>query len=116
MEDGRLMGGGGDASLWWRDIHALCNEEWFSGHVRRLVGNGKYTLCWSNAWIGGEELSVRFSRLYDLLLFRRESVCDMCQLGWGWMVRRGGGSGGCLCGRRSCWGTNFIASECELAG
>lgn len=77
MVDGRLMGGGRDASLWWRDIHLLCDDEWFSGNVSRLVGNGKGTLFWSDAWIGGEELSVRFNRLYDVSLFRG-SQCLRC--------------------------------------
>jgi hypothetical protein len=44
MEEGRLRGGGREASLWWRDVHALCREEWFSGHISRSVRNGKHTL------------------------------------------------------------------------
>jgi len=43
VEGSRLMGGGRDASLWWRDIYALCREEWFSHHVSHSVGNGRNT-------------------------------------------------------------------------
>ena len=87
------MGGGHDTSLWWRDIYALCREEWFSDHVSRLVGNGRNTLFWVDGWLGGEALSVRFSRLYDLSLDREVSVSDMFHGGWGvdgeaWRWRR----------------------------
>jgi len=39
--EGRVKGGGSDSSLWWRDIHALCREDWFNDNVSRSVGNGK---------------------------------------------------------------------------
>jgi len=41
VEGGRLLGGGREASMWWRDIFALCREEWFATHIRRSVGNGR---------------------------------------------------------------------------
>jgi len=93
VEGGRLMGGGRDASLWWRDICALGREEWFSDHVSRAVGNGRNTRFWVDGWLGGVAFSVRFSRLYDLSLDREVSVSDMFQGEWGidgeaWRWRR----------------------------
>lgn len=79
----------------------MCREEWFSDHVSRSIGNGKHTLSWSDVWLGGVSFRVRFSRLYDLSVFKGESVFDMCQLGWGGgrgveaeVVFVGGGVGG----------------------
>jgi len=93
VEGGRLKGGGREASLWWRDMHALCRDVWFNAHVSRSVGNGKKTLFWSEVWMGGMSFRERFNRLYDLSLLKDKSVFDMCQLGWGeggeaWRWRR----------------------------
>ena len=46
------------------------------------LGKG-IVLFWTDVWLGGVSLRVRFSRLYDLSVFKRESVFDMNQLGWG---------------------------------
>jgi len=105
--------------LWWCDIHALCSEEWLRDHVSRSVGDKKNTLFWTDVWLGGVSLSVRFSRLFDLTVFKEESVFDMCQLGWvAWrVVGRGVGDRGCLLGRRSWWGNScycFIMLLCRL--
>jgi len=93
VEGGRLLGGGRETSMWWRDISAMCREEWFANHVSRSVGNGENTFFWSDVWCGGEEFRVRFIRLYDLSLFKGALVSDMCHLGWGvdgeaWRWRR----------------------------
>jgi len=82
------MGDGRDDSLWWRDVHTLCREEWFSHNVSRVIGNGKNTM-----WLGEVSLRVRFPRLFDLSLFQDVSMFDLCQLGWGvegqaWSWRR----------------------------
>jgi hypothetical protein len=34
-------------------------------------------------WLGGASFSVRFNRLFDLTVFKGESVFEMYQLGWG---------------------------------
>jgi len=99
-----LRGGGRDASLWWRDVHVLCREEWFRHNVSRVIGSGKNTLFWLEVWVGEVSLRDRFPRLFDLSLFKDLSVFDMCQLGWGWRVRLGRGGGGFWRGKRRRWG------------
>jgi len=79
--------------MWWCDIFALRQIGWFSDNVCRSLGNGKHTLFWTDVWIGGLSLSVRFSRLYDLSMFKESSVFHMSHLGWGedggaWRWRR----------------------------
>ena len=68
-------------------------EGWFNENVSRSIGNGKHTLFWSDVWIEGLSLGARFSRLYDLSMFKEATVFDMSQLGWGeeggaWIWRR----------------------------
>jgi hypothetical protein len=93
VEGGRLLSGGRESSLWWRDIHDLCREEWFSDHVSRSVGDGKTTCFWTDVWLGRVSFSVRYSRLYDLTVLKGELVFQLSQLGWGenggaWSWRR----------------------------
>ena len=50
-------------------------------------------MFWTDVWCGRVPFSVRFSRLYDLSVFRGASVLEMSQLGWGeggeaWRWRR----------------------------
>jgi len=80
-EEGRLRGGGREASEWWRVVHRLSRETWFGHHVSRRVGNGRTTLFWSDMWCGRVSFRVRFSRLFELSVFKGESVLAMSQLG-----------------------------------
>ena len=87
------MRGGCEASEWWRVVNSLSREIYFSDHVSRYVGNGRKTLFWSDVWCGGVSFRVRFSRLFDLSVFKGELVFEMSQLGWGeggeaWRWRR----------------------------
>lgn len=104
VEGGRFKVGACEASIWWCDVHALRREERFSDHISRLVGNGKNIVFWSDVWLDGVSFRVRFNKLFKLFVYKGEFVSDMCQLGWWRRVRRGGGDGGCLHGRRSWWG------------
>jgi len=57
--------------------------------------------------------------LVDCSSCRWTNACRcLIYFSWGgvWMVRRGSGGGGCLCGRRSMWGTLFITSKYEFVG
>jgi hypothetical protein len=54
-------------SPWWEEIARIMDEVceaaergWFEEGVVRWVGNGMETLFWSNPWLGGVPLSVRF--------------------------------------------------------
>jgi len=51
--------------------------------------------------VGEVSFRVRYPRLFDLSMYKEESVSRMCQLGWGRRVRRGAGGGGCLHEKRS---------------
>jgi len=91
--EGRLRGGGRVASEWWRVVHSLSRESWFSDHVSCWVGNRRTTLFWSDVWCGRVSFRVRFSRLFELSVCKGESVFEMLQLGWGeggeaWRWRR----------------------------
>ena len=71
----------------------MCRECWFSDNISRFLGNEKHTLFRSDVCLWGISFRVRFSRLYDLSMFKELSVFDMCQLGWGeegeaWSWRR----------------------------
>ena len=93
MDEGWLRGGGREASDWWRVVHSLSRESWFSDHVSRSVGNGRTTLFWSDVWCGRVSFRVRFNRLFELSVFKGVSVSEMLQLGWGeggeaWRWRR----------------------------
>jgi len=96
---GRIKDGGNDASLWWRMI---CDVRegvgsgvgiWFEDNIRRVVGNGKNTFFWTDNWLGGVPLKLKFSRLYELSVHKECSVEDMAKLGWevgghSWVWRR----------------------------
>jgi len=39
------------------------SEEWFSGNIGRVVGDGKNTIFWTDVWVGGVPFSERFNTL-----------------------------------------------------
>ena len=61
------------------------------------MGNGTNTYFWTDPWLGGTALSVRFRRLYELSVNKSWTVEEMYVKGWGMAVKRGG----CGIGRRS---------------
>ena len=77
MEEGRLRGGGRDASLWWRDVHGLCREEWFRHNGSRVIGMGKI-LCFGR--ICGWMKSPFEIGFLDYLIYRcfRTCLCLIC--------------------------------------
>ncbi|GAU51172.1 hypothetical protein TSUD_412070 [Trifolium subterraneum] len=98
-EAGRLAVGGRRGSAWWREVSRIRDGEdavgrgWFAESVERRVGNGADTLFWSDPWLEGVPLCVRFRRLFDLAVNQSISVADMWELGWGeggagWQWRR----------------------------
>jgi len=74
--------GGQLASVWWKNISVLRSQDWFRGNVSRFVGDGKNTLFWTDVWVDGVSFRDRFPRLFELSLFKGESVFGMHSLGW----------------------------------
>jgi len=68
----------------------------------RRVGNGADTFFWTDPWLGGAPLCVRFRRLSNMAQNNSITVVDMCGLGWEEGGRLGSGAVGCGCGRSSC--------------
>lgn len=72
-EEGRLKEGGMDSSLWWRMISGVCSRgvgmgvgSWFEDNDCRIVGGGSSTFIWTDDWVGGVSLRVRFPKLFSL--------------------------------------------------
>ncbi|MCI43573.1 protein kinase, partial [Trifolium medium] len=55
----------------------------FAKGIERRVGNGVETFFWSDPWLGGIPLSVRYRHLFDLSLNKSSTVAVMSDLGWG---------------------------------
>ncbi|GAU37579.1 hypothetical protein TSUD_213200 [Trifolium subterraneum] len=96
-EVGRLREGGRTGSAWWREIVRIRDEEsdvgergWFAASIERRVGNGVDTFFWTDPWLGGVPLSVKYRRLFDLSLNKHRTVAEMRELGWA------GGGAACL--------------------
>lgn len=57
------------------------------------MGNGRSAFFWTDPWLGGVALAVRFRCLYELSVNKHSTVEDMFALGWGedgetWKWRR----------------------------
>jgi hypothetical protein len=84
---GRLAVGGRSGSAWWREVlrirdgEGTVEEEWFAESIERRVGNGVNTFFWTDLWLGGVPLNVRYMRLFYLTTDKSISVVDMSELG-----------------------------------
>lgn len=98
-EGGRLKEGGRESSLWWRMICGIRNGvglgvgRWFDDNIRRVVGGGGDTYFWTDNWVGGVPLRIRFPRLFELVVNKWATVEDMERRGWevggdAWVWRR----------------------------
>ena len=99
-EEGRLKESGREISSWWQMMCGIRNGvgfgvgSWFEDNVRRVVGRGGDTYFWTDNWVGGVPLRVRFPRLFELNENRWETVENMERRGWeeggdAWGWRRG---------------------------
>ncbi|GAU48560.1 hypothetical protein TSUD_182080 [Trifolium subterraneum] len=75
-------------SAWWREIVRIRDEEgdagergWFAASIEPQVGNGVDTLFWTDQWLGGAPLSVKYRHLFDLSLNKLMMVEEMRELG-----------------------------------
>lgn len=55
---------------------------WFKVSISKKVGNGMDTFFWTDPWLGGASLVVRFRHLYELSVNKGCSVGDMFAMGW----------------------------------
>jgi hypothetical protein len=99
VEQGQLREGGRKGSAWWREISRIrdgvggLRPGWFGESVMRKVGDGAETLFWSDPWLSGIPLSVRYGRLFELAATKSRTVAEMFSSGWGaggeaWVWRR----------------------------
>jgi hypothetical protein len=72
------------ASLWWKDICNLegcvVSKNWVEEGCIRRLGNGNHTRFWSDIWIDGTLLSVKFPRLFSLSLQKEAKISDLVVL------------------------------------
>jgi len=106
-EAGRLEVGGRSVSTWWRELAKLMDGvdsvggSWFADRVACKVGSGTSTSFWQDRWLGDVPLCRRFSRLFDLSLYKSSMVAEMFSLGWEEGAWRGDVGDVCGIGRRS---------------
>ena len=109
QEGGMVREGGRCSSTWWRDVASIRDRGggvgggWFKDNVFKKVGNGMDTYFWTDPWIGGIPLAVRFSRLFELSVVKNSRWGLCCLWMWRKVGVRGSGGGGCGCGRRTCY-------------
>jgi len=83
-----------DCSMWWRMMHAIRDGvgegvgSWFEDNVPRVIRGGSSTYFWTNNWVGGVPLRVKFPYLFDLTVDRWVMVEEMARRGW----EKGGGA------------------------
>ncbi|GAU10945.1 hypothetical protein TSUD_112390 [Trifolium subterraneum] len=103
---------GRSGSSWWREIVRIRDEvdglggEWFGEGVLKKMGDGTKTFFWTDPWLGGTPLCVRFGRLFDLVVNKSSTVAEMWSLGW---VTRGEAWEW----RRRLWAWEEMLGECQ---
>ncbi|GAU19071.1 hypothetical protein TSUD_99330 [Trifolium subterraneum] len=55
---------------------------WFRESIERRVGNGHDTFFWTDPWLGGVLLSVKYRCMFDLSLSKTGTITAMRDLGW----------------------------------
>lgn len=53
------------------------SEDWFKAGLRKLVGNGHYTLFWHDPWTRQMNLETQFERLFSISECKDFSIADM---------------------------------------
>jgi len=86
-EAGRLEVGGRSVSTWWRELAKIrdgvdsVGGSWFADSVTCKVGTGTNISFWKDRLLGDVPLCQRFSRLFDLSLYKSSTVAEMFSLG-----------------------------------
>jgi len=55
---------------------------WFEDNTRRVVGDSRNTYFWTDNWVGGVPVGIKFPRLFEFSMNRECSVEEMAWLGW----------------------------------
>lgn len=69
--------------VWWKDINSLQGEDlgmpssWISKNLFRKVGDGKETSLWKDIWMVPEPLSIKYPRLFSLVVDKEVNVRGM---------------------------------------
>ncbi|GAU44569.1 hypothetical protein TSUD_139420 [Trifolium subterraneum] len=98
VERGWLRVGGQRGSSCWKEIVSIKDSgrgvggEWFGEHVSKKVGDGSDTFFWTNPWVDGTPLCVRFGRPFDFAETKSCLVDEMASLGWHILQIYGNGS------------------------
>ncbi|KAK9048582.1 hypothetical protein SSX86_032453 [Deinandra increscens subsp. villosa] len=69
----------------------LCHNASFfpDNNIQRVVGRGDETKFWCDTWIGNQNLSSRFPRLFALAVDKSVRICDLrVNNAWHWTWRR----------------------------
>lgn len=84
----RRVGGVRNGSSWWREVARICDGvgvdggRWYEECIVRKIGNETFTFFWTDPWLGGSLLRVRFRPLFDLAENKSSTEAIMCALGW----------------------------------
>lgn len=57
-------------------------DTWFDDNIRRVVGGGSSTFFWTDNWVGGVPLRVKFPCVFYLATDRWFTVAEMARRGW----------------------------------
>jgi len=112
---GKLEVGGRSVSTWWRELAKIrdgvegVGGSWFADSVVCKVGKGTNVSFWKDRWLGKVPLCQRFSRLFDLSLYKSSTVAEMFSLGW----EEGGAAWRCRI-RLWDWEEEMIGECCHL--
>jgi len=92
-------------------------RSWFDDNLRRVVGDEVNTFFWTDQWVGGVLLSVKFCHMFELSKTWEMTVVVMFSLGWEWAGNLRSSGGGCLRERKRWSGSVvhcFIILFCRL--
>ncbi|MCH81957.1 kinesin-like protein [Trifolium medium] len=81
-----VRAGGRSGSSWWREIVRIrdgvddLGGGWFGESILKKVGDGSEAFFWTDTWLDGSPLCVRFRGLFDLALWAwEEEMLGECQ-------------------------------------
>lgn len=85
----------GEALGWWSDLcelyHRRERQQGLCSEFQKIMGKGDCTSFWSEKWMEGESLKIKFGWLFNLITQKQVRVCEMgawdggrwlCDLKW----------------------------------